>query len=51
MRHTEEYSLSQVPEGATYSGWHIALVVIGGTISIPGFLMAAQIGASLGSLS
>ncbi len=48
MRHQEEYSLSQVPEGATYSGWHIALVVIGGTISIPGFLMAAQIGASLG---
>ena len=43
-----EFTLSQVPRDATYSGWHIALVVIGGTISIPGFLMAAQIGSSLG---
>ncbi|MEM9530368.1 MAG: cytosine permease [Pseudomonadota bacterium] len=43
-----EFTLSQVPRDATYSGWHIALVVIGGTISIPGFLMAAQIGSALG---
>ena len=43
-----DYSTSQVPSEATYTGWHIALVVIGGTISIPGFLMAANIGASLG---
>jgi len=45
---TGEFSLSRVPQGATYSGWRIALVVIGGTISIPGFLMAAQIGAAMG---
>ncbi len=43
-----DFSTSQVPSDATYSGWHIALVIIGGTISIPGFLMAANIGASLG---
>ncbi len=43
-----DFSTSQVPSTATYSGWHIALVIIGGTISIPGFLMAANIGASLG---
>ncbi len=43
-----DFSTSQVPSHATYSGWHIALVIIGGTISIPGFLMAANIGASLG---
>ena len=43
-----DFSTSQVPKSATFSGWHIALVVIGGTISIPGFLMAADIGANLG---
>ena len=43
-----DFSTSQVPKSATFSGWHIALVVVGGTISIPGFLMAADIGANLG---
>lgn len=43
-----DYSTSQVPASATYSGWHIAFVIVGGTISIPGFLMAANIGANLG---
>ncbi len=43
-----EFSTSQVPDSATFSGWHIALVIVGGTISIPGFLMAADMGASLG---
>lgn len=43
-----DFATSQVPQSARFSGWHIALVVIGGTISIPGFLMAADIGARLG---
>lgn len=45
---TSDFATSQVPQSARFSGWHIALVVIGGTISIPGFLMAADIGAKLG---
>ena len=43
-----DFSTSQVPATATYTGWHIALVVIGGTIAVPAFLMAANLGASLG---
>ena len=48
MQAQPDYLISQVPSSATYSGWHIALVIVGGTISIPGFLMAAMLGASLG---
>ena len=43
-----DFSTSQVPASATYTGWHIALVVVGGTIAVPAFLMAASLGASLG---
>ena len=43
-----DFSRSQVPQSATYSGWHIALIVIGCTIAVPAFLMAAELGASLG---
>ena len=43
-----DFSKSQVPASATYSGWHIALVIVGGTIAVPAFLMAANLGASLG---
>ena len=43
-----DFSTSQVPAKATYTGWHIALIVIGGTIAVPAFLMAANLGASLG---
>ena len=43
-----DYSTSQVPDSATYSGWHIALIVVGCTIAVPSFLMAANIGARLG---
>ena len=43
-----DFSKSQVPATATYSGWHIALIVVGGTIAVPAFLMAANLGASLG---
>ena len=43
-----DFSKSQVPASATCSGWHIALVIVGGTIAVPAFLMAANLGASLG---
>lgn len=43
-----DFSKSQVPASATYTGWHIALVIVGGTIAVPAFLMAASLGASLG---
>ena len=43
-----DFSKSQVPASATYTGWHIALVIVGGTIAVPAFLMAANLGASLG---
>lgn len=45
---TNDYSREQVPDTATFSGFHIALVIVGGTIGIPVFLMAAEIGSSLG---
>ena len=43
-----DFSRSQVPASATYTGWHIAFVIVGGTIAVPAFLMAANLGASLG---
>ena len=43
-----DFSKSQVPASATYTGWHIAFVIVGGTIAVPAFLMAANLGASLG---
>ena len=43
-----DFPRTQVPSSATYSGRHIALVIVGGTIAIPAFLMAATMGASLG---
>ena len=43
-----DYPTTQVPPAATHSGRHIALVIVGGTIAIPAFLMAATIGAALG---
>lgn len=44
----DDFSREQVPQEKTFSGFHIALVMIGGTIAVPVFLMAAQIGSSLG---
>lgn len=46
-----DYSQQPVPNDLTVSSSHIALVIIGGTIAIPGFLMAAQLGTSLGFTS
>ena len=43
-----DFSRSQVPSAAKYSGWHIALIVVGCTIAVPAFLMAANLGAALG---
>ena len=44
----DDFSREKVPQDKTYSGIHIALIIVGGTIGIPIFLMAAQIGGSLG---
>jgi cytosine permease len=43
-----DYSQQRVPDSDTVSSGHIALVIIGGTIAIPAFLMAAHVGNSLG---
>ena len=44
----DDYSRNPVPQEKTLSGIHIALVLIGGTIGIPVYLMSANIGGSLG---
>lgn len=46
-----DYSQQRVPDSQTVSSGHIALVIIGGTIAIPAFLMAAHVGTSLGFIS
>lgn len=45
---SEDYVLSEVPAEATVSGLHLALVIIGGTIGFSIFIVASQIGGSLG---
>nr|WP_243749370.1 cytosine permease [Pseudoteredinibacter isoporae] len=44
----EDFSREPVPQEKTLSGVHIALVIIGGTIGIPVYLMSANLGGSLG---
>lgn len=44
----EDFSREPVPQEKTLSGIHIALVIIGGTIGIPVYLMSAKLGSSLG---
>lgn len=46
-----DYSQQRVPDSQTVSSGHIALVIIGGTIAIPAFLMAAQVASNLGFVS
>lgn len=46
-----DFSQQRVPDSQTVSSGHIALVIIGGTIAIPAFLMAAHIGNSLGFIA
>jgi len=48
---SNDYSQQRVPDNQTVSSGHIALVIIGGTIAIPAFLMAAQVGSNLGFIS
>lgn len=45
---SNDFSQQRVPDSQTVSSGHIALVIIGGTIAIPAFLMAAHVGNSLG---
>lgn len=44
----DDYSREPVPQQKTLSAVHIALVIIGGTIGIPVYLMSANLGSSLG---
>ncbi len=37
-----------VASSATISGYHIALIIVGGTIAVPGFLMATQVSQQAG---
>ena len=46
-----DYSQQRVPDSQTVSSGHIALVIIGGTIAIPAFLMASQVASNLGFVS
>ncbi|MEP3050135.1 MAG: cytosine permease [Erythrobacter sp.] len=43
-----DYERSPVPEGEGSGGLHIALIIIGGTIGFSIFVVASQIGGSLG---
>ncbi|MEJ8566205.1 cytosine permease [Elongatibacter sediminis] len=43
-----DYVHTPVPGEETTPAWRIALIIIGGTIAVPGFLMAAQISAGAG---
>lgn len=44
----EDFSTAPVPDQATVSGTRVALIIIGISIALPGFLMGAQIGTALG---
>ncbi len=44
----DDYSHRPVAERDRVSAWHIALIIIGGTIAVPGFLMASQISIGAG---
>jgi len=45
---TEDYSRGAVPDSATSSAFEISLVLIGGLITLPIFLVGGQLGSSLG---
>ena len=45
---SNDFSQQPVPSDQTKSSSHIALIIIGGTIAIPAFLMAAQLSNKLG---
>ncbi|NRA61641.1 MAG: cytosine permease [Psychrobium sp.] len=45
---SNDFSQQKVPQAQTKSSLNIALIIVGGTIAIPAFLMAAQLGNKLG---
>lgn len=45
---SDDYARSAVPADKTYNGFHIVLIITGGTIGFAIYVISAQIGASLG---
>ena len=45
----EDYSREEVPDEAKVSGWRICLIMVGVAITVPCFMVGAQLGMSLGS--
>lgn len=45
---TDDYAREPVSSEVTSTGWHLALIIIGGTIGFSVFIVSAQIGGSLG---
>lgn len=43
-----DFATEKVSEQSTTSGWHLALIIVGGTIGFSVFLVSAQIGGALG---
>ncbi len=44
----EDYSCSAVPQQATVSGWRIGIILIGIQITLPAFLVGAELGRDMG---
>lgn len=44
---TADFARAPVPDGRTTNGWRIAIIIIGVAITIPAFLVGAQIGNSV----
>ncbi len=44
----DDFARGPVSTGVTSTGWHLALIIIGGTIGFSVFIVSAQIGGSLG---
>lgn len=45
---SDDFALKAVPQEASASGLHLALIIVGGTIGFAVYVIAAQIGGSLG---
>lgn len=45
---SNEYSSKPVPTSALVSGWQVALVKLGAVVALPGFVIGAQVGNTLG---
>ena len=44
----DDYSHQPVPENERTDAYYIAVIIIGGTIAVPGFLMASNISQGAG---